>query len=66
MHFRTAQIFSDSVMTIFYRSFFGSSRISSQSTVESVNEEIEDTVYKRDVPIIPTASYGHYLFNILF
>ncbi|XP_076018224.1 dynein axonemal intermediate chain 4, partial [Genypterus blacodes] len=39
------------------RSFFGSSRISSQSTVESVNEEIEDKVYRRDVPIIPTAPY---------
>lgn len=35
----------------FSRSVFGSSRISSQSTVESVNEEIEDTFSKRDMPI---------------
>uniref|UniRef100_A0A8C3ADS3 Dynein axonemal intermediate chain 4 n=1 Tax=Cyclopterus lumpus TaxID=8103 RepID=A0A8C3ADS3_CYCLU len=35
----------------FSRSIFGSSRISSQSTIESVNEEIEDTFPKRDLPI---------------
>ncbi|KAM9323067.1 dynein axonemal intermediate chain 4 [Pholidichthys leucotaenia] len=34
----------------FSRSIFGSSRISSQSTIESVNEEIEDTFSKRDLP----------------
>uniref|UniRef100_A0A3B4X4W7 Dynein axonemal intermediate chain 4 n=1 Tax=Seriola lalandi dorsalis TaxID=1841481 RepID=A0A3B4X4W7_SERLL len=32
-------------------SVFGSSRISSQSTIESMNEEIEDTISKRDMPI---------------
>ncbi|XP_073346892.1 dynein axonemal intermediate chain 4 [Pagrus major] len=35
----------------FSRSGFGSSRISSQSTIESINEEIEDTFSRRDVPI---------------
>ncbi|XP_008298114.1 dynein axonemal intermediate chain 4 [Stegastes partitus] len=35
----------------FARSVFGSSRISSQSTIESVNEEMEDTFSKRDLPI---------------
>ncbi|XP_044223552.1 dynein axonemal intermediate chain 4-like [Thunnus albacares] len=35
----------------FSRSILGSSRISSQSTIESVNEEIEDTFSKRDIPI---------------
>ncbi|XP_041848556.1 dynein intermediate chain 4, axonemal isoform X2 [Melanotaenia boesemani] len=35
----------------FLRSVLGSSRISSQSTIESVNEEIEDTFFKRDVPV---------------
>ncbi|XP_038574870.1 dynein intermediate chain 4, axonemal-like [Micropterus salmoides] len=35
----------------FSRSILGSSRISSQSTIESVNEEIEDTFSKRDMPI---------------
>ncbi|XP_033505733.1 dynein axonemal intermediate chain 4 isoform X2 [Epinephelus lanceolatus] len=34
------------------RSILGSSRISSQSTVESMNEEIEDTFSKRDMPFI--------------
>ncbi|KAG7524804.1 hypothetical protein JOB18_017068 [Solea senegalensis] len=33
------------------RSVFGSSRISSQSTIESMNEEIEDTFSKRDMPV---------------
>ncbi|XP_049930748.1 dynein axonemal intermediate chain 4 isoform X1 [Epinephelus moara] len=36
----------------FSRSILGSSRISSQSTVESMNEEIEDTFSKRDMPFI--------------
>ncbi|XP_062285113.1 dynein axonemal intermediate chain 4 [Scomber scombrus] len=35
----------------FSRSVLGSSRISSQSTIESVNEEIEDTFTKRELPI---------------
>ncbi|XP_070701689.1 dynein axonemal intermediate chain 4-like [Pempheris klunzingeri] len=35
----------------FSRSVLGSSRISSQSTIESMNEEIEDTYSKRDIPI---------------
>ncbi|XP_071346282.1 dynein axonemal intermediate chain 4-like isoform X2 [Trachinotus anak] len=35
----------------FSRSVLGSSRISSQSTIESMNEEIEDTFSKRDMPI---------------
>ncbi|XP_075934556.1 dynein axonemal intermediate chain 4 [Anarhichas minor] len=35
----------------FSRSILGSSRISSQSTIESMNEEIEDTFSKRDLPI---------------
>uniref|UniRef100_A0A3Q1AS69 Dynein axonemal intermediate chain 4 n=1 Tax=Amphiprion ocellaris TaxID=80972 RepID=A0A3Q1AS69_AMPOC len=35
----------------FSKPVFGSSRISSQSTIESVNEEIEDTFSKRDQPI---------------
>ncbi|XP_030606878.1 dynein axonemal intermediate chain 4 [Archocentrus centrarchus] len=35
----------------FSRSVFGSSRISSQSTIESVNEEIEEMFSKRDLPI---------------
>ncbi|KAM7401377.1 hypothetical protein PAMA_005526 [Pampus argenteus] len=35
----------------FSRSVLGSSRISSQSTIESINEEIEDTFSKRDIPI---------------
>ncbi|XP_067385458.1 dynein axonemal intermediate chain 4 isoform X2 [Channa argus] len=35
----------------FSRSVLGSSRISSQSTLESVNEEIEETFSKRDVRI---------------
>ncbi|XP_069571998.1 dynein axonemal intermediate chain 4 [Brachyistius frenatus] len=35
----------------FFRSVFGSSRISSQSTIESVNEEIEDAFSKRDLTI---------------
>ncbi|KAE8291421.1 WD repeat-containing protein 78 [Larimichthys crocea] len=35
----------------FSRSVFGSSRISSHSTVESMNEEIEDAFCKRDMPI---------------
>ncbi|XP_076600849.1 dynein axonemal intermediate chain 4 [Chaetodon auriga] len=35
----------------FTRSVLGSSRISSQSTMESMNEEIEDTFSKRDLPI---------------
>ncbi|XP_068427679.1 dynein axonemal intermediate chain 4 isoform X4 [Clinocottus analis] len=35
----------------FSRSIFGSSRISSQSTIESLNEEIEETFSKRDPPI---------------
>ncbi|XP_040911473.1 dynein intermediate chain 4, axonemal-like [Toxotes jaculatrix] len=35
----------------FFRSVLGSSRISSQSTIESINEEIEDTFSKRDLPI---------------
>ncbi|XP_031695695.1 WD repeat-containing protein 78-like, partial [Anarrhichthys ocellatus] len=35
----------------FSRSTLGSSRISSQSTIESMNEEIEDTFSKRDLPI---------------
>ncbi|XP_056247945.1 dynein axonemal intermediate chain 4 isoform X1 [Seriola aureovittata] len=35
----------------FSRSVFGSSRISSQSTIESMNEEIEETISKRDMPI---------------
>ncbi|XP_026229533.1 WD repeat-containing protein 78, partial [Anabas testudineus] len=35
----------------FSRSILGSSRISSQSTIESINEEIEETLSKRDVPI---------------
>ncbi|XP_047444353.1 dynein axonemal intermediate chain 4 isoform X2 [Mugil cephalus] len=34
----------------FSRSVLGSSRISSQSTIESLNEEIEDTFSKRDLP----------------
>ncbi|KAM8728795.1 dynein axonemal intermediate chain 4 [Acanthopagrus schlegelii] len=33
----------------FSRSVFGSSRISSQSTIESVNEDIEDTFSRRDI-----------------
>nr|XP_046264360.1 dynein axonemal intermediate chain 4 isoform X2 [Scatophagus argus] len=33
------------------RSVFGSSRISSQSTIDSMNEEIEDTFSKRDIPV---------------
>ncbi|KAF7645766.1 hypothetical protein LDENG_00198590 [Lucifuga dentata] len=41
----------------FPRSFFGSSRISSQSTADSVNEETEDTASKRDVSILPPASH---------
>uniref|UniRef100_A0A4W6ER68 Dynein axonemal intermediate chain 4 n=1 Tax=Lates calcarifer TaxID=8187 RepID=A0A4W6ER68_LATCA len=35
----------------FSRSVLGSSRISSQSTIESTNEEIEDTFTKQDIPI---------------
>ncbi|XP_078119915.1 dynein axonemal intermediate chain 4-like [Sander vitreus] len=35
----------------FSRSILGSSRISSQSTIESMNEEIEDTFSKRDMPV---------------
>ncbi|XP_026170340.1 dynein axonemal intermediate chain 4 isoform X2 [Mastacembelus armatus] len=35
----------------FSRSVLSSSRISSQSTVESMNDEIEDTFSKRDMPI---------------
>ncbi|XP_070775448.1 dynein axonemal intermediate chain 4 [Enoplosus armatus] len=35
----------------FSRSVLGSSRISSQSTIESMNEEIEDTFSKRDMPV---------------
>ncbi|XP_077955007.1 dynein axonemal intermediate chain 4 isoform X2 [Gasterosteus aculeatus] len=35
----------------FSRSMFGSSRISSQSTIESLNEEIEDTFSKWEMPI---------------
>ncbi|KAG7220990.1 hypothetical protein INR49_001708, partial [Caranx melampygus] len=35
----------------FSRSVLSSSRISSQSTTESMNEEIEDTFYKRDMAI---------------
>ncbi|KAL6104729.1 dnai4 [Pungitius sinensis] len=35
----------------FSRSMLGSSRISSQSTIESMNEEIEDTFSKREMPI---------------
>ncbi|XP_041805802.1 dynein intermediate chain 4, axonemal [Chelmon rostratus] len=37
----------------FSRSVLGSSRISSQSTMESMNEEIEDTFSKRDLPNFP-------------
>uniref|UniRef100_A0A665TVC3 Dynein axonemal intermediate chain 4 n=1 Tax=Echeneis naucrates TaxID=173247 RepID=A0A665TVC3_ECHNA len=35
----------------FSRSVFGSSRISSQSAIESCNEEIEDTFSKQDMPV---------------
>ncbi|XP_037644615.1 dynein intermediate chain 4, axonemal isoform X3 [Sebastes umbrosus] len=35
---------------LFSRSILGSSRISSQSTIESMNEEMEDTFSKRDMP----------------
>ncbi|KAM8850820.1 dynein axonemal intermediate chain 4 [Spinachia spinachia] len=35
----------------FSRSMLGSSRISSQSTIESINEEIDNTFSKRDMPI---------------
>ncbi|XP_047187872.1 dynein axonemal intermediate chain 4-like isoform X3 [Scophthalmus maximus] len=35
----------------FSRSLFGSSRISSLSAIESINEEIEDIFSKRDIPI---------------
>ncbi|KAG7236648.1 hypothetical protein INR49_000625 [Caranx melampygus] len=38
-----------SVQAIGSRSVLSSSRISSQSTTESMNEEIEDTFYKRDM-----------------
>ncbi|KAK2843981.1 hypothetical protein Q5P01_010640 [Channa striata] len=40
-----------------FSSVLGSSRISSQSTLESLNKEIEETFYKRDVPVtFPDAS----------
>ncbi|XP_053293169.1 dynein axonemal intermediate chain 4 [Pleuronectes platessa] len=35
----------------FSRSLLGSSRISSQSTIDSMNEDIEETFSKRDMPI---------------
>nr|XP_020475245.1 WD repeat-containing protein 78 isoform X2 [Monopterus albus] len=35
----------------FFRSVLGSSRISTQSTIESMNEEIENTFSKQDMPI---------------
>uniref|UniRef100_A0A673B9M4 Dynein axonemal intermediate chain 4 n=1 Tax=Sphaeramia orbicularis TaxID=375764 RepID=A0A673B9M4_9TELE len=35
----------------FSRSVLGSSRFSSQSTIESINEEMEDTFPKRDMPV---------------
>lgn len=47
-------------LMLFHRSVLGSSRISSQSTVESINEEIEETLSKRDVAISFTGSL-HYL-----
>ncbi|XP_024908248.1 dynein axonemal intermediate chain 4 isoform X3 [Cynoglossus semilaevis] len=42
---------SGSLTVPFSRSVLGSSRISSQSTIESVNEEIEETFSRRDVII---------------
>lgn len=50
---------STNVYTLFFRSMFGSSRISSQSTIESLNEEIEDTFSKWEMPISFPGSEGN-------
>ncbi|XP_035993731.1 WD repeat-containing protein 78 [Fundulus heteroclitus] len=43
--------FTGSFTMPFSRSVLGSSRISSQSTIESVNEEMEETFSRRDLPL---------------
>ncbi|KAM9845029.1 dynein axonemal intermediate chain 4 [Aulostomus maculatus] len=48
----------------FFRSILGSSRISSQSTIESVNEEVEDTFPKQDV--LPINLPGSILYTFYY
>lgn len=49
-----------------HRSLLGSSRISSQSTIESLNEEIEDVLFKRELPISLPGSHPTHSFIWVF
>lgn len=62
IQFRLLKLCSDPLVTLFCRSFLGSSLQSSLSSKALLTEETEDSVPKLDAPINPPAPCGYYSF----